>query len=93
MSGFRIVSVGVDGFLTRAQIIDSAEKTLDLQYYIYRGDETGRLLNAALLRAADRGVRIRLLVDDGESVSGDEDRKSTRLNSSHVVTSRMPSSA
>ena len=72
LSGFRIVSVGVDGFLTRAQIIDSAEKTLDLQYYIYRGDETGRLLNAALLRAADRGVRIRVLVDDGESVSGDE---------------------
>ena len=72
LSGFRIVSVGVDGFLTRAQIIDTAEKTLDLQYYIYRGDETGRLLNAALLRAAERGVRIRLLVDDGESVSGDE---------------------
>ena len=52
LSGFRVVSVGVDGFLTRNQIIDTAEKTLDLPYYIYRGDETGRPLNAALLSAA-----------------------------------------
>lgn len=72
LSGMRIVSVGVDGFLTRAQIIDSAESTLDLQYYIFREDETGRMLSAALLRAADRGVRVRLLVDDGDTRRGDE---------------------
>ena len=72
LSGFRIVPVGVDGFLTRAQIIASAERTLDLQYYIFHGDETGRLLSAELLRAADRGVRIRILIDDGETRSGDE---------------------
>ena len=42
-SGFRIITAGVDGFLARAQIIDHAEKTLDLQYFIFRGDETGRL--------------------------------------------------
>jgi putative cardiolipin synthase len=51
-SGFRIITVGVDGFLTRVQMIDAAERTLDLQYFIFRGDETGRLLTAALLRAA-----------------------------------------
>ncbi len=72
LSGFRIVPVGVDGFLNRAQIIDKAEKTLDLQYYIFRSDETGRLLSAALARAAERGVRVRLLLDDGETESGDE---------------------
>ena len=72
MSGFRIVSVGVDGFLTRAQIIDSAEQTLDLQYYIFRSDETGRLLSAALARAAARGVRVRILLDDGDTRPGDE---------------------
>ena len=71
-SAFRIVSVGVDGFLLRAQMIDAAEKTLDLQYFIFRGDETGRLLTDALIRAADRGVRVRVLVDDGDTVAGDE---------------------
>ena len=71
-SAFRIISVGVDGFLTRGQMIDAAEKTLDLQYFIFRGDETGRLLTGALIRAADRGVRVRVLVDDGDTVAGDE---------------------
>ncbi|HWW20039.1 MAG TPA: phospholipase D family protein, partial [Steroidobacteraceae bacterium] len=46
--------------------------TLDLQYFIFRGDQTGRLLTAALLRAADRGVRVRVLVDDGDVAAGDE---------------------
>ena len=71
-SAFRIISVGVDGFLTRAQMIDAAEKTLDLQYFIFRGDETGRLLTDALMRAADRGIRVRVLIDDGDTVAGDE---------------------
>ena len=71
-SGFRIITVGVDGFLARVQMIDAAERTLDLQYFIFRGDETGRLLTDALLRAADRGVRVRVLIDDGDTVAGDE---------------------
>jgi putative cardiolipin synthase len=71
-SAYRIISVGVDGFVLRAQMIDAAERALDLQYYIFRGDETGLLLTTALLRAADRGVRVRLLVDDGDTQPGDE---------------------
>jgi cardiolipin synthase C len=71
-SGFHILPVGLDGFQVRVQMIDAAERTLDLQYYIFRGDETGRLLTDALLRAADRGVRVRLLIDDGDTVAGDE---------------------
>jgi putative cardiolipin synthase len=71
-SGFRILTAGVDGFLTRVEMIGSAQKSLDLQYFIFRGDETGRLLADALVRAADRGVRIRVLVDDGDTVPGDE---------------------
>ncbi len=71
-SGFRIITLGVDGFLARAQMIDAAERTLDLQYFIFRGDDTGRLLTDGLLRAADRGVRVRVLVDDGDTVAGDE---------------------
>jgi cardiolipin synthase C len=71
-SAFRVINVGVDGFQLRMQLIDAAQRTLDLQYYIFRGDETGRMLTDGLERAADRGVRIRLLVDDGERVAGDE---------------------
>lgn len=71
-SGFYLQSFGADGFLTRMQMINAAERTLDLQYFIFRGDDTGRLLTGALLRAADRGVRVRLLLDDGETIAGDE---------------------
>jgi cardiolipin synthase C len=72
MSGFRILPVGVDGFLTRVQMIEAAERTLDLQYFIFRGDETGHLITEALMRAAARGVRVRVLVDDGDTRDGDE---------------------
>ncbi|MGO8974221.1 MAG: phospholipase D family protein [Steroidobacteraceae bacterium] len=72
MSGFRILPVGVDGFLTRVQMIEAAERTLDLQYFIFRGDETGHLITEALVRAAARGVRVRVLVDDGDTRAGDE---------------------
>lgn len=71
-SGFRIIPVGADGFLVRMQMIDAARRTIDLQYFIFRGDETGHLLTDAVLRAADRGVRVRILLDDGETVPGDE---------------------
>lgn len=71
-SAFRVISVGVDGFRARMQMIDAAERTLDLEYYIFRGDETGRMLTDRLRHAADRGVRIRLLVDDGDTEAGDE---------------------
>ena len=71
-SAFRIIPVGADGFLMRMQMINSAERTLDLQYFIFRGDETGRLLTEAVIHAADRGVRVRVLIDDGETVAGDD---------------------
>lgn len=71
-SAFRVINVGADGFRARAQMIDAAQRTLDLQYYIFRGDDTGRMLTEHLLHAADRGVRIRVLIDDGDTVAGDE---------------------
>jgi putative cardiolipin synthase len=71
-SGFRLQSLGVDAYLTRMQMINQAERTLDLQYSIFRGDDTGRLMTNAALRAADRGVRVRILMDDGEKISGDD---------------------
>lgn len=71
-SGFQIFPIGVDGFLTRIELINAAERTLDLQYYIFRGDETGAVIRTALKRAAARGVRVRILVDDADTVAGDE---------------------
>ena len=71
-SGFRVIPVGAEGFLSRMQMINAAERTLDLQYFIFRGDDTGKLLTDAVLHAADRHVRVRVLIDDGETVAGDE---------------------
>src|ERR1700751_3502980 len=71
-SGFRLYSLGIDGLLLRLELIDAAHSSLDLQYYIFHGDESGKLVTEALLRAAARGVRVRILVDDGETVRGDE---------------------
>ena len=71
-SGFRLFPVGVDGFALRMQLIQRAERSLDLQYFIFRADTTGSLLAAAILDSADRGVHVRLLIDDGETVAGDD---------------------
>jgi cardiolipin synthase C len=71
-SGFRLFSVGVDGLLLRLELIAAARSSLDLQYYIFQGDESGRLITEALAQAAARGVRVRILVDDAENMPGDE---------------------
>lgn len=71
-SAFRMLPTGLEGLAARLELIDSARSALDLQYFIFRGDESGTLVGQALLRAADRGVRVRVLVDDGDTVAGDE---------------------
>src|ERR1700680_1168132 len=71
-SGFRMLSTGIDGLTARVEMIDAAQRSLDLQTYIFRADVSGDVIARALLRAADRGVRVRVLTDDGESIKGDE---------------------
>ena len=63
-SGAFPLESGLDAFVARIVLADAAERSLDLQYYIWHGDTSGKLLLDALLRAADRGVRVRLLLDD-----------------------------
>ena len=53
-----------DAFAMRVLLAAAAERSLDAQYYIWHGDQVGHLLFEALWRAAERGVRVRLLVDD-----------------------------
>jgi putative cardiolipin synthase len=63
-SGFILLGRGLDAFLARAVLAQLAERSIDAQYYLLHDDLTGRLFIDQLLRAADRGVRVRLLVDD-----------------------------
>lgn len=63
-SGFMAVTAGTEAFLLRSAFAGLAERTLDLQYYIWEDDITGRMLLRDVLNAADRGVRVRLLIDD-----------------------------
>jgi cardiolipin synthase C len=56
-----------DAFAARARLAEAAERTLDVQYYIWETDMTGALLFEALHAAADRGVRVRFLLDDNSS--------------------------
>jgi putative cardiolipin synthase len=63
-SGFFLLGRGLDAFVARALLAHVAEQTIDAQYYLFHNDLTGRLFMDQLLKAADRGVRVRLLVDD-----------------------------
>ena len=63
-SGFAIIRKGRPAYTARIAMTAMAEKTLDLQYYIWEADTTGRILALRLVEAADRGGRVRILVDD-----------------------------
>ncbi|MCB5362496.1 phospholipase D family protein [Pusillimonas sp. CC-YST705] len=64
LSGIHPLADARDAFAARMSLVRAAERTLDVQYYIWRADMTGTLLLEALYEAADRGVRVRLLLDD-----------------------------
>ncbi len=63
-SGFVLLADALDAFVVRIIMIERAEQTLDVQYYTIQDDSIGRLILQRLLSAADRGVRVRILVDD-----------------------------
>lgn len=63
-SGFYLLSDNTDAFVARFALAASATKTLDIQYYIIHNDASGQYLAYAILAAADRGVKVRILVDD-----------------------------
>ncbi|MDO4436271.1 MAG: phospholipase D family protein [Cardiobacteriaceae bacterium] len=63
-SGIYPLSNSRDAFLARLALVENAERSLDVQYYIWHDDISGRLLAQRLWAAAERGVRVRLLLDD-----------------------------
>jgi putative cardiolipin synthase len=66
-SGIHAMPMPPDAFAARVLLAAAAERSLDLQYYIWNGDETGVLLYEAVWRAAGRGVRVRILLDDANT--------------------------
>ena len=70
-SGFYLLPNGIDALSARLLMADRAERSIDAQYYVIKTDDVGRAFIAALLRAADRGVRVRLLVDDIDTLGYD----------------------
>lgn len=67
LTGYHLLSDPLEALAARLKLIEKSEKTLDLQYYIWENDKIGALALHELIRAANRGVKIRLLIDDHNS--------------------------
>lgn len=63
-TGVYTLEEGDNSMIARAWLTESAEKTIDIQYFIFSADNIGLIAIDYLLRAADRGVKVRMLVDD-----------------------------
>ncbi len=83
LSGVRLLISGDEALASLIALADRAERTLDIQYYIIHEDDSSRILLHHVRMAAERGVRVRLLVDDFNTVG--EDRRFMHLGQlSHV---------
>ena len=69
LTGYHVLYDPLEAIAARIQLIDKAEKTLDLQYYIWDNDKIGALALYKIIQAADRGVKVRLLMDDNNAKS------------------------
>ncbi|GMR06624.1 MAG: phospholipase D family protein [Gammaproteobacteria bacterium] len=63
-SGFLLMDRGRDALSWRLILADAAEKSIDAQYFLWKNDEAGKVMIHRLLAAADRGVRVRVMIDD-----------------------------
>jgi putative cardiolipin synthase len=72
LSGFYLLTNGIDALAARLLLAARAERSIDAQYYFVLDDLTGRTYLRELLLAADRGVRVRLLMDDIRTAGFDE---------------------
>ena len=77
-SGFHLLNSNEAGLRWRLALIDSAKHSLDLQYYVWWGDESGDLLMKRVIDAADRGVKVRLILDDLSTMLEDESHPKLR---------------
>ena len=63
-SGIRVLADPSEALQSRLHLAALATTTLDIQYYLWQGDNSGLALTHEVLQAADRGVRVRILLDD-----------------------------
>jgi putative cardiolipin synthase len=84
-SGFRLLESNHDGLTWRLALVDSAQQSLDLQYYTWWGDEGGNLLMKRVVEAADRGVKVRLILDDLSTVLVDETHPKVRDRAAALI--------
>jgi putative cardiolipin synthase len=66
-SRVRIISTGYQAFEDRLRLIQGAEHSIDIQSFAWKGGITGHLLAYQLIQAAERGVKVRVLLDDAVS--------------------------
>ncbi len=86
-SGFHLLHGGHAALAARLALAQRATRTLDVQYYLFHNDTTGKLVAAALLAAAERGVRVRLLVDDIDTA--DKELRLATLNAHPNIQVRL----
>ena len=67
LTGYHVLYDPLEAIAARINLIERAEKTLDLQYYIWDNDKIGSLALYKIIEAADRGVKVRLLIDDNNA--------------------------
>ena len=70
-SGMHLLNDPEEAFLSRLALFDLARNSIDVQSYMWKNDRSGRILAEHLLQAADRGVRVRMLLDDVHTGNGD----------------------
>jgi putative cardiolipin synthase len=68
-SGFLLMDRGRDALAWRTILADAAEQSIDAQYFLWKDDAAGKVMMQRLLAAADRGVRVRVLIDDSMTES------------------------
>jgi putative cardiolipin synthase len=71
-SGFRLLDKSYDGLVARLALIDSAVSSLDIQTYLWYPDNSGRIILERAIHAANRGVHVRLIVDDLLTIGQDQ---------------------
>lgn len=72
LSGIFILGNPLDAFVARSALLNLAQESIDLQYYIWRPDTSGMMLLRDIYSAAERGVRVRLLLDDNNTRGMDD---------------------
>lgn len=71
-TGIFVLGDPLDAFVARSALLNVAEESIDLQYYIWRPDTSGMMLLRDIYAAAERGVRVRLLLDDNNTRGMDD---------------------